>query len=323
MNDSAEINALIQRFLERDKYALARIITLVENDPDAARAIISRIYTPSHKSYIIGLTGSPGAGKSSLINSLTTYITSQGHTVGIISVDPSSPYTGGAFLGDRVRMRENILNPKVYIRSIASRGSTGGLAIAIYDIASVFDAFGFEFIIIETVGAGQSEVDIFQLAYTIILVTEPGLGDSVQVQKAGILEIADILVINKSDLGGDFLKVNLNMMLESYKPKSGWHPPIVRTIATEGVGAAELFQTILAHKNHLELAGLLEEKRRHAIRTQVQTLIESILLKAVAQKFALPKNIDEIMEEVYSGSKDVYTAILGFLQPILDRLDHL
>ena len=323
MNDSAEINALIQRFLERDKYALARIITLVENDPDAARAIISRIYTPSHKSYIIGLTGSPGAGKSSLINSLATYITSQGHTIGIISVDPSSPYTGGAFLGDRVRMRENILNPKVYIRSIASRGSTGGLAIAIYDIASVFDAFGFDFIIIETVGAGQSEVDIFQLAYTIILVTEPGLGDSVQVQKAGILEIADILVINKSDLGGDFLKVNLNMMLESYKPKSGWHPPIVRTIATEGVGAAELFQTILAHKNHLELAGLLVEKRRHAIRTQVQTLIESILLKAVAQKFALPKNIDEIMEEVYSGSKDVYTAILGFLQPILDRLDHL
>jgi LAO/AO transport system kinase len=323
MNDSAEINALIQHFLERDKYALARIITLVENDPDAARAIISRIYTHSHKSYIIGLTGSPGAGKSSLINSLTTFITSQGYTVGIISVDPSSPYTGGAFLGDRVRMRENILNSKVYIRSVASRGSTGGLAIAIYDITSVFDAFGFDFIIIETVGAGQSEVDIFQLAYTIILVTEPGLGDSVQVQKAGILEIADILVINKSDLGGDFLKVNLNMMLESYKPKSGWHPPIVRTIATEGVGAAELFQTILAHKNHLEVNGLLEEKRRHAIRTQVQNLIESILLKTMAQKFALPENMDKIMEEVCSGSKDVYTAILGFLQPILDRLDHL
>jgi LAO/AO transport system kinase len=323
MNDSAEINALIQRFLERDKYALARIITLVENDPDAARKIMSRIYTSSHKSYIIGLTGSPGAGKSSLINSLTTYITSQGQTVGIISVDPSSPYTGGAFLGDRVRMRQNKLNPKAYIRTVASRGSTGGLAIAIYDIASVFDAFGFDFIIIETVGAGQSEVDIFQLAYTIILVTEPGLGDSVQVQKAGILEIADILVINKSDLGGDFLKVNLNMMLESYKPKSGWHPPIVRTIATEGVGAAELFQTILTHKNHLEVAGILEEKRRHAIRTQVQNLIERILLKTMAQKFALSKNMAEIIEEVYSGSKDVYTAILRFLQPILDRLDHL
>lgn len=323
MNDSAELNTLIQRFLGRDKYALARIITLVENDPATAREIISRIHTQSHKSYIIGLTGSPGAGKSSLINSLTTYMTSQGHSVGIISVDPSSPYTGGAFLGDRVRMRENILNPKVYIRSVASRGSTGGLAIAIYDIASVFDAFGFDFIIIETVGAGQSEVDIFQLAYTIILLMEPGMGDSVQVQKAGILEIADILVINKSDLGGDFLKVNLNMMLESYKPKAGWNTPIVRTIATEGVGVAELFQTILAHKNHLEAAGLLEEKRRHAIRIHVQNLIESLLIKTLAQKFALPKNMDEIMEAVLSGSKDIYTAIFEFLQPILERLDHL
>ncbi|MDD1778942.1 MAG: methylmalonyl Co-A mutase-associated GTPase MeaB, partial [Candidatus Helarchaeota archaeon] len=265
----------------------------------------------------------PGAGKSSLINSLTTYMTSQGHSIGIISVDPSSPYTGGAFLGDRVRMRENILNPKVYIRSVASRGSTGGLAIAIYDIASVFDAFGFDFIIIETVGAGQSVVDIFPLAYTIILVMEPGMGDSVQVQKAGILEIADILVINKSDLGGDFLKVNLNMMLESYKPKAGWNTPIVRTIATEGVGAAELFQTILAHKNHLEAAGLLEEKRRHAIRIHVQNLIESLLIKTLAQKFALPKKMDEIMEAVSSSSKDIYTAIFEFLQPIFERLDHL
>ena len=318
-----DIADLIQRFLNQDKYALARIITLVENDPEVAQSFLEKIHGISHGSYIIGITGSPGAGKSTLINSLAGFLAENGYTVGVISVDPSSPLSGGAFLGDRIRMRENILNPKVFIRSVASRGNAGGLANAVFDISLLYDAFGLDFTIIETVGAGQSEVDIFTLAYTIILVTDPTIGDSVQVQKAGILEIANIFVINKSDLGGDFLKVNLNMMLESAPPVNGWYPPIIKTIATENKGTAELFQAIQGHAKHLKESGALETKKRTNLKHRIQDILESALYQRVKDKFSIYKTLEQVLEDIISGNKDIYSAAAEILQPIFNKIEKI
>ncbi|NVM53613.1 MAG: methylmalonyl Co-A mutase-associated GTPase MeaB [Candidatus Helarchaeota archaeon] len=322
MKRDDNIDELISNFLNRDRKALARIISLVENESDIARQVLSRLCKSTNNSYIIGVTGSPGTGKSTLITALVEYLSAKGLRIGIISVDPTSPYSGGAFLGDRVRMRDIILDPKVFIRSVASRGSMGGIAKAVYDIARLYDAYGMDYVLVETVGAGQSEVDIHRLAYTILLITVPGLGDSIQVQKAGILEIADILVINKSNLGGDFLKVNLNMMLNSMTRQSGWRPPIVRTIATEGKGTAELFQAIQDHREYMELSEKLKEKRRNNIRYKIQNLIESQLFK-LSEKILTPKEIDKIITDVLSGSKDVYTVVHEILEPIIDKIEKI
>ncbi|MHA1650260.1 MAG: methylmalonyl Co-A mutase-associated GTPase MeaB [Candidatus Helarchaeota archaeon] len=312
---------LIQHFLDRDKKALARIITLAENDPEAARIILSKLCRHIHGAYIVGFTGTPGSGKSTLISKLVTFLSEKGFKIGIISVDPSSPYSQGAFLGDRVRMREIILDPNVFIRSVASRGRLGGLAKAVFDIAILYDAYGMDYILVETVGAGQSEVDIFRLAYTVILVTVPGLGDSVQVQKAGLLEIADIMVINKSDLGGDFLKINLNMMLDSYTRQRSWRPPIIRTIATDGKGITELFQAIQEHREHLELSNNLMMKKRANIRYRLQSLIESYLFERILEKLSITKEFDNLIEKILSGSQDIYSAAHEILQPLLKKVE--
>lgn len=321
MNQADNLDDLISRFLKQDKTALARIITLVENDPEFARILLSRLCRSSHDPYIIGITGSPGTGKSTLITQMVEYLTERGHQVGIISVDPSSPIYGGAFLGDRVRMRDIILNPKVFIRSVASRGSMGGISKAVYDIVQLYDAYGMNYILIETVGAGQSEVDIFRLAYTVLYLTVPGFGDHVQVLKAGILEIADVLVINKSDLGGDFVKVNLNMLLESNTQKSDWRTPIIRTIATEGRGITDLFQAIQKHRTYLETSGKLSEKKRKTIRNKLKSLFESQLFQQISELILPPEVIEKIVEDVISGSKDVYTAVDEILQPFLNKID--
>ncbi|HUX99818.1 MAG TPA: methylmalonyl Co-A mutase-associated GTPase MeaB [Candidatus Deferrimicrobium sp.] len=323
MNQADNIDTLISHFLEHDKKALARLITLAENDPEIARIISSKLRNHSHNSYILGLTGSPGTGKSTLINKLVEFLSDKGFKIGVISVDPTSPYGEGAFLGDRVRMREIILEPNVFIRSVASRGSLGGLSKAVFDIAKLYDAYGMDYIIVETVGAGQSEIDIYNLAYTIILVTVPGLGDSVQVQKAGILEIADILVINKSDLGGDFLKINLNMMLESYTRERGWRPPIIRTIAKEGEGITELFQAIQDHREHVERSGQLNEMKRTHIQKRIQVLIESLLFKQIIQKISMTNEINKATENVLSESQDIYSAVYEILKPFFDKIEKI
>ncbi len=323
MKVSNEINNLIDRFLKHDKTALARIISLVENDPEAARTILGQLNPYSNDCYIIGITGSPGTGKSTLVTQLSQYLTELGLKIGIISVDPSSPLGGGAFLGDRVRMRDIILNPNVFIRSVASRGSLGGLAKSVFDIARLYDAYGMDYVLIETVGAGQSEIDIFSLAYTIIMITVPGLGDHVQVLKAGILEIADIFVINKSDLGGDFLKINLNMVLQSDPQVSEWRVPIIRTIATEGQGISDLFEVIQEHQAYLTSSGLLTKKKRFILHNRIQSLIETTLFSILSKKLLSSKAIDNIVEQILSGSIDIYNGVFQLLNPLLKKIENL
>ncbi|MHA1129463.1 MAG: methylmalonyl Co-A mutase-associated GTPase MeaB [Candidatus Helarchaeota archaeon] len=320
MKQKETLDELIARFLKHDKQALARIITLMENNSADARTILSRLSKQTNDAYIIGITGSPGTGKSTLIAQLAALLASQGFSVGIISIDPSSPIYGGAFLGDRVRMHKIILHPKVFIRSIASRGSTGGISKALYDIIRLYDAYEMDYILIETVGAGQTEVDIFNLAYTIVLLTIPETGDNVQVLKAGLLEIADIFVINKSDLGGDWDKINLNMMLQSVQETFDWRPPIVRTVATENKGIIELLQAIQSHRAHLNCSGKLKSKKRTIVRKRLHTLLETFLFEEFVQKLLPKRELEATIDAILNGTKDIYTIVHEILEPVRKNL---
>jgi LAO/AO transport system kinase len=249
---------LVEKVLAGERLALARVITQVENDTPAGREALERLYPFAGKAHLVGITGAPGTGKSSLANRLALALRAGAQTpvkVGVLAVDPSSPYSGGALLGDRLRMKDAAGDPGVFIRSMASRGALGGLARTSAAVAQVLDAAGFEVILIETVGAGQAEVEVARLAHTVIVVDAPGLGDDIQAIKAGILEIADILVVNKADLAGaENTLRGLRGMLEIAYPeeKPGhWRPPLLKSVASTGVGVDEIIAAIHAHRNYL------------------------------------------------------------------------
>src|SRR5512133_1403039 len=272
--------SLTESILEGNRLALARLLTQVENDSPEGRDALAELFPHTGEAHLIGVTGAPGTGKSSLVNQLALYYRkNENKRIAIIAVDPSSPFTGGAVLGDRVRMRDLSGDNGIFIRSMATRGSLGGIAQTTASITQVFDAAGFDIIIIETVGAGQSEVDVARLAHTTIVVEAPGLGDDIQAIKAGILEIADILVINKADRPGvENTERALRSMLDLAHPVAKvfqhhgqsmkveapastatdvqmWIPPIVRTVATEGTGLPGLIESIQAHAEHLRQSG--------------------------------------------------------------------
>ena len=303
---------LVQEVIQGSRLALARLLTQIENDTPAGRAALNVLFSRTGKAHLIGVTGSPGTGKSSLVNQLALYYRhpheGDPHRVAIIAVDPSSPFTGGAILGDRVRMRDLAGDPGVFIRSMASRGALGGIAAATSAMAQVFDAAGYDLVMIETVGAGQSEVDIARLAHTTLVVEAPGLGDDIQAIKAGILEIADVLVVNKADRPGiESTERALKNMLQlghptahifknhSQKPghrpapesiapaQAGetpvmWIPPIVRTVATESKGLPELAGAISAHFAHLKSSGELAERERARLRSELDLLLRETLI---------------------------------------------
>ncbi|NJE85714.1 methylmalonyl Co-A mutase-associated GTPase MeaB [Thermococcus sp. CX2] len=305
------IDELIERMLNGDKRATARLITLVENDEEKAREIIKRIYPYTGNAYIVGITGPPGAGKSTLLDKLIRVAREEGKLVGVIAIDPTSPFTGGALLGDRIRMQRHSTDPGVFIRSMATRGSLGGLAKATSDAIKVLDAYGCDVIFVETVGVGQIEIDIVKTADTVVLVTVPGLGDDIQAIKAGLMEIADIFVINKADKeGADATYFELNLMLDLEKErweKRGWRPPIIETVATTMKGIRDLWKAINDYMEFLEESGEIERKRKFRAEEEIKTIISGTIVRKISERL----NEDEVtalIDRIVRREMDPYSA---------------
>ncbi|ASI98988.1 methylmalonyl Co-A mutase-associated GTPase MeaB [Thermococcus celer] len=305
------IDDLIERMLKGDRRATARLITLVENDEEKAREIVRKIYPLTGNAYIVGVTGPPGAGKSTLLDKLIRVAREEGKIVGVIAIDPTSPFTGGALLGDRIRMQRHSTDPGVFIRSMATRGSLGGLAKATSDAIKVLDAYGCDVIFVETVGVGQIEVDIVKTADTVVMVTVPGLGDDVQAIKAGLMEIADLFVINKADKeGADATYFELNMMLDLEKErweKRGWRPPIVETVATTMRGIRELWGEVKRHREFLEESGELERKRRFRAQEEVKTIVSGRIARAISERFD-EEEVASLIDRIVRREVDPYSA---------------
>lgn len=269
---------LIARALEGDHRSIARLISLVESESPQAEIIMRKIYPHSGKAHIIGLTGSPGAGKSTLADKIIAHFKSLGKTVGVIAVDPSSPFTGGAILGDRLRMQQHAVDPDVFIRSMGTRGSLGGLSRSTQEAALILDACGKDVVLIETVGVGQSEVDIVKIADTVGLILVPGMGDDIQIMKAGIMEIADIFIVNKADRdGADRVATEVNMMLDLLGMRP-WRPPVLKTVAERSEGVEEVVLEMVRHADFLRRSE--EGRRRRWQRLGME--VEEILRREIA-----------------------------------------
>jgi LAO/AO transport system kinase len=303
---STRLEGLLDRFSHHDRVALARLITLVENRTAEASTIIERVYPMTGHAHVIGVTGPPGAGKSTLVNRLIAKYRGLGQQVAILAIDPSSPFSGGAVLGDRVRMTDHYKDTGVYIRSLSSRGSHGGLSRAAREIVRLLDAFGHDVIIIETVGVGQTELAIMDLADTTIVVTVPEGGDSVQVMKAGLNEIADVFVVNKADReGADRIKAELELSVH-LRPADGWRPPVMMTQAAADVGVDALVNAIAKHRDylreHVDPERVAERRRREFIEVLTAELEERTTRALHAG------HEPEVLAEVSEGRVNPYTA---------------
>jgi LAO/AO transport system kinase len=322
------VKELLEQVRQGQIRAIARLITKVENSPALAEQAIQALYPHTGQAHIIGITGSPGAGKSTVVNALVKTLRQQEARIGIVAVDPSSPFTGGALLGDRVRMRDLSGDPGVFIRSMASRGSLGGLAQATASVIKVLDAAGFDFILVETVGAGQAEVDIANAAHTTVVVEAPGMGDEIQSIKAGILEIADILVVNKADRpGADRAVRALKMMLHlgpvggtrksgriSASPSNaangapGWDIPVLEMIATEDQGTADLATMLSRHMVHLRESGEWLQRERERSWREIEMLLQQRFMRQF--QAAVPSVLREsLLTAVAERQVDPYTAV--------------
>jgi LAO/AO transport system kinase len=292
-----------------DVRTLARAISTVENRAPGWSELLKALFPHSGKARVLGMTGPPGAGKSTLVDQLAHFYRKENHTLGIIAVDPTSPYTGGAILGDRIRMQDHFSDPGIYIRSMATRGSLGGLARTTADVTTVLDASGRDIVIVETVGVGQDEVDIVRLADVTILILVPGMGDDVQTIKAGIMEIADIFVINKSDRdGAEHVEREIRTLQSLATRHDGWVPPIVKTVASQGTGVEELAVAISAYENYLQTKNLaLTRNVENWQERLVEMLRDSLLEKA--RKQLGDGNLARLAAEVAEHKRDPYTLI--------------
>ena len=302
-------SSLISALRAGDSRALARAISTVENRYSGWSNLLKDLFPHTGRARVVGLTGAPGAGKSTLVDQLAKLYRRQNCTVGIIAVDPTSPYTGGAILGDRIRMQDHFADPGIYIRSMATRGSLGGLARATADVAAVLDAFGRDVILIETVGVGQDEIDIVRLADITVVILVPGMGDEVQTIKAGIMEIADIFVINKSDReGAERLEREIRALQSLAVGKDGWTPPTVKTVASEGKGIEELAAAIAEYDKYLQKENRAFRKRVENWQERlVEMLREAMLEKARAQLGE--GSIERLAVEVAEHKRDPYSLI--------------
>ncbi len=292
-----------------DARALARAISAVENHAPGWSELLKTLFPHTGHARILGLTGAPGAGKSTLVDHLARYYRTQDKTVGIIAVDPSSPYTGGAILGDRIRMQEHFSDPGIYIRSMATRGSLGGLARTTADVATVLDASGRDLVLIETVGVGQDEVDIVRLADITIVILVPGMGDDVQSIKAGIMEIADIFVINKSDYdGADRVEREIRALQSLATRSDRWTPPIVKTVASQGKGIEELASAVAAYETHLKKENLARQRSIHNWQERLVAMLRDSLLEKAREQVS-DGNLAQYAKEVAEHQRDPYTLV--------------
>lgn len=311
--NQTDTDELVTRLTNGDRRALARAITKVENADVSLRGIMSALAPRTGRARVIGLTGAPGVGKSTTTDALTRVLRDQGSSVAVLAVDPSSPFSGGALLGDRIRMQQHAGDRGVFIRSMASRGHLGGLSWAAPHALRVLDAAGFDVVLVETVGVGQAEVEIARHADTTLVLSAPGMGDGVQAAKAGVLEVADLLVVNKADREGAHATVRelRQMVSQGTREPDAWKPPIVSMVAAHGTGVPELLERIGAHEEYLRESGALERRRR----TRAREEIEAIALAELRQRLAAVQDseqrravVDKLAGEVAAGSTDPYTA---------------
>jgi len=311
---------LVDRLLAGDRKAAAQLVTLMEDGGPPAREALAALYPHTGRAHIVGVTGSPGTGKSTLVYELAKEFRARGRTVGIIAVDPSSPFSGGALLGDRIRMQKLSTDEGIFIRSMASRGQLGGLARATGDAIKVLDALGRDLIMVETVGAGQSEVEIARAAHSVIVVDAPGLGDDIQAIKAGLFEIADIFVVNKADReGAEKTFLILQMMLdmsESCGPRD-WHPPLLKTVALQGEGSGLVADAVESHLAHLTESGQLQTRKLRLAEEELRRILGQELLGRVLGMVDA-EQWRALTGQVADRQLDPYTAAEGLLQSFLD-----
>ena len=299
---------LAQEVLRGSPLAAARLISVVENRPADAAPILRELHSHTGRAHIAGITGPPGAGKSTLIDVLVRLARQDGRRVGVVAVDPTSPFTGGAILGDRVRMQDHAADPGVFVRSMATRGSLGGLAVAASGAVEVLDAFGCDLIFVETVGTGQAEVDIVRLADTVAVVTVPHLGDGVQAIKAGVMEIGDLFVVNKADQGdADRAATEIKMMLGLAGDRQGWRPPVLLVSAVDGTGVPAVLEELAKHRAYQEAHALLDQRRKARRRQEILSIAEARVRRRLLEVIG-PAALEALAAEVASGELDPYTA---------------
>jgi LAO/AO transport system kinase len=309
---------LVEPLLEGDKRALARAISLVEDDDPEGWALVREVYPKTGQAAVVGFTGPPGVGKSTLIGRLVTHARKHERDVAVLSIDPSSPFTQGALLGDRIRLTEHFLDPGVFIRSMASRGSLGGLSEATLQAALLMDASGKDEVYLETVGVGQAEVDIIDHADTVVLALMPGSGDSIQALKAGVMEIPDVIVVNKADHPLTDTMVREIRSVLSLGPKTTWRVPIVRTRAATGEGVEELAERIAEHRRHIVEEGTLEERRRRNLRNEVMELATVRLRRRLEAAVRGDEETQKLLDEVVARRLDPASAASRLLEELRD-----
>ena len=311
------VTELVQKMLDGDRRALAQLITLLEQAPDQIAETMQAVHPYTGRAYCVGVTGPPGAGKSTLVDGLVRHIRKKDLSVGVLAVDPTSPYSGGALLGDRIRMQRHYLDDGVYIRSMASRGVHGGVSLVTREAVRLLDAFGKDLVIVETVGVGQTELDVMDVADTVVVVLVPEVGDTVQTMKAGLLEIADILVVNKADReGAGRLVANLKDALSLAGKEAWWRPPIVSTQAHKGEGVEELYGAIEKHRAAMEETSRLSQRRGLRRRKELMSCVEAWFKGKLSERFQLKGDMSGLVQRVEEGEIDPYSAAREVIEPL-------